>query len=66
MERNAVLAQLDKAGVSGKIKSANLPVTTKLWRQGHLTNFQFLMELNRLASRTFNDLMQHPVLISVS
>ena len=60
-ERNSVLAFLDKAGVSGKIKSANLPVTTKLWRQGHLTNFQYLMELNRLSGRTFNDLMQHPV-----
>ena len=60
-ERNSVLTFLDKAGVSGKIKSANLPVTTKLWRQGHLTNFQYLMELNRLAGRTFNDLMQHPV-----
>ena len=60
-ERNSVLAFLDRSGVSGKIKSANLPVTTKLWRQGHLTNFQYLMELNRLAGRTFNDLMQHPV-----
>ena len=60
-ERNSVMTFLDRAGVSGKIKSANLPVTTKLWRQGHLTNFQYLMELNRLAGRTFNDLMQHPV-----
>lgn len=31
------------------------------WRQGEITNFEYLMELNKLAGRTFNDLMQFPV-----
>ena len=31
------------------------------WRQGETTNFEYLMELNKLAGRTFNDLMQYPV-----
>ena len=28
---------------------------------GEITNFEYLMELNKLAGRTFNDLMQYPV-----
>ena len=31
------------------------------WQQGGITNFEYLMELNKLAGRTFNDLMQYPV-----
>ena len=31
------------------------------WQQGEITNFEYLMELNKLAGRTFNDLMQYPV-----
>ena len=26
-----------------------------------MTNFQYLMHLNKMAGRTFNDLMQYPV-----
>lgn len=61
MERNSFMTLLHNSSVPDQLKSANLSVTTKLWRQGHLTNFQYLLELNRLAGRTFNDLMQHPV-----
>ncbi|VDD90509.1 unnamed protein product [Enterobius vermicularis] len=38
-----------------------LQSTTQLWREGSITNFEYLMELNKLAGRTFNDLMQYPV-----
>lgn len=31
------------------------------WQHGEITNFEYLMELNKLAGRTFNDLMQYPV-----
>ncbi|CAF5114018.1 unnamed protein product, partial [Rotaria sp. Silwood1] len=31
------------------------------WRQGQMTNFDYLMQLNKLAGRTFLDLMQYPV-----
>lgn len=31
------------------------------WIQGEMTNFEYLMELNKLAGRTFNDLMQYPI-----
>lgn len=31
------------------------------WRDGNKTNFEYLMELNKLAGRSYNDLMQYPV-----
>jgi hypothetical protein len=33
----------------------------RLWQEGAITNFDYLMQLNKLAGRTFNDLMQYPV-----
>lgn len=35
---------------------------TQRWQEGHITNFEYLMHLNKQAGRTFNDLMQYPVL----
>ncbi|XP_051946182.1 WD repeat- and FYVE domain-containing protein 4-like isoform X2 [Xyrauchen texanus] len=31
------------------------------WQRGEITNFEYLMHLNTLAGRTYNDLMQYPV-----
>ncbi len=33
----------------------------ELWQDGAITNFDYLMQLNKLAGRTFHDLMQYPV-----
>jgi Beige/BEACH domain len=33
----------------------------ELWKRRKITNFQYLMELNKMAGRTFNDIMQYPV-----
>ncbi|EJD76568.1 beige/BEACH domain-containing protein [Loa loa] len=35
--------------------------TAQLWREGTITNFEYLMHLNKLAGRSYNDLMQYPV-----
>lgn len=32
-----------------------------LWQRGEISNFQYLMHLNTLAGRSYNDLMQYPV-----
>lgn len=32
------------------------------WKEGLITNFEYLTELNKKAGRSFNDLMQYPVL----
>lgn len=37
-------------------------MTMYSWQQGEITNFEYLVELNKLAGRTFNDLMQYPVM----
>jgi hypothetical protein len=34
---------------------------TELWRRRKISNFQYIMELNKMAGRTFNDIMQYPV-----
>eukprot|EP00727_Mastigamoeba_balamuthi_P005964 m51a1_g1988 hypothetical protein (3641) ;mRNA; r:1170322-1185145 len=42
----------------GGIMSLSL---TEKWRRGMMSNFEYLMHLNTLAGRTFNDLNQYPV-----
>lgn len=34
---------------------------TQKWQQGEVSNFHYLMHLNTLAGRSFNDLTQYPV-----
>uniref|UniRef100_A0A1X7VEE8 Uncharacterized protein n=2 Tax=Amphimedon queenslandica TaxID=400682 RepID=A0A1X7VEE8_AMPQE len=68
MERNKVhsgLLELDMPNLvdpggegegGGKLKALTIG-----WQQGEISNFEYLMELNKLAGRTFNDLMQYPI-----
>ena len=35
---------------------------TKSWCAGKMTNFEYLTKLNKTAGRSFNDLMQYPVM----
>ncbi|XP_023212426.1 lysosomal-trafficking regulator-like [Centruroides sculpturatus] len=39
----------------------SLSTLTNQWRMHSLTNFEYLMQLNKLAGRSCNDLMQYPV-----
>ncbi|XP_028409384.1 neurobeachin-like [Dendronephthya gigantea] len=34
---------------------------TQRWQQGEISNFQYLMFINKIAGRTYNDLNQYPV-----
>ena len=34
---------------------------TQKWVHGEINNFQYLMFLNTLAGRSYNDLMQYPI-----
>jgi len=46
------------AGCGGR---ADLAAATEAWREGQLTNFDYLMALNEHAGRSFMDLTQYPV-----
>lgn len=53
-------------GVAEVIANARkAPVVEKTallkWQRGEISNFEYLMHLNTLAGRTYNDLMQYPV-----
>ncbi|OWB82427.1 hypothetical protein B5S33_g1053 [[Candida] boidinii] len=52
------LSQAFSSNLSSHELSLN---ATKKWRQGEISNFYYLMILNTIAGRTFNDLTQYPV-----
>ncbi|XP_076318976.1 lysosomal-trafficking regulator mauve isoform X2 [Tachypleus tridentatus] len=43
------------------VEAETLTALTHMWRERTLTNFEYLTQLNKLAGRSFNDLMQYPV-----
>lgn len=36
-------------------------IETAIFQRGEISNFQYLMHLNTLAGRSYNDLMQYPI-----
>ncbi|CAH0558995.1 unnamed protein product [Brassicogethes aeneus] len=68
------IADSAQQSVAGQKKTANVEQATSLlsnligetsvtqrWVRGEISNFQYLMYLNTLAGRSYNDLMQYPV-----
>ncbi|KAG0672199.1 hypothetical protein C6P45_003674 [Maudiozyma exigua] len=43
------------------MKTKNIYEVTELWRKGRISNFYYLMVINTLAGRSFNDLTQYPI-----
>ncbi|CAM0141774.1 unnamed protein product [Umbelopsis sp. WA50703] len=41
--------------------SSSFSELTQRWSRGEITNFQYLMDLNTIAGRSYNDLTQYPV-----
>ncbi|GAB6023119.1 hypothetical protein CHUAL_007205 [Chamberlinius hualienensis] len=39
----------------------SIDVHTRMWREGVITNYEYLTQLNKFGGRSFNDLMQYPV-----
>ncbi|XP_040905708.1 WD repeat- and FYVE domain-containing protein 4 isoform X2 [Toxotes jaculatrix] len=61
-----VVSSLKGRGVAEVIANARkTPVIEKTalvkWQKGEISNFEYLMHLNTIAGRTYNDLMQYPV-----
>ncbi|KAH7728112.1 beige/BEACH domain-containing protein [Aphelenchoides avenae] len=55
------LAQMQLGHLLPVDNATQLLKATQMWRRGSVTNFEYLMILNKLAGRSFNDLMQYPV-----
>uniref|UniRef100_A0ABM0M5Y3 Lysosomal-trafficking regulator-like n=1 Tax=Saccoglossus kowalevskii TaxID=10224 RepID=A0ABM0M5Y3_SACKO len=61
-ERNLVCRQLMSMELPNLVElDGNTNAITNAWKNGQMTNFEYLMQLNKIAGRTFNDLMQYPV-----
>ncbi|XP_069573980.1 WD repeat- and FYVE domain-containing protein 4 [Brachyistius frenatus] len=63
---STVVPALKGRGVAEVIANARkTPVVEKTalvkWQKGEISNFEYLMHLNTIAGRTYNDLMQYPV-----
>lgn len=52
-------SKLASAFTSGSTSS--LLAATKKWKRGEMSNFYYLIIINTLAGRTYNDLTQYPV-----
>lgn len=46
---------------SGSSEAADAHRLLKAWQRRRISNFEYLMGLNTLAGRSFNDLCQYPV-----
>lgn len=43
------------------MQADNLSDVLEMWREGTISNWQYLTQLNKMAGRSYNDLMQYPV-----
>uniref|UniRef100_A0A6B2KXN1 BEACH domain-containing protein n=1 Tax=Arcella intermedia TaxID=1963864 RepID=A0A6B2KXN1_9EUKA len=59
--RDSVFTLLTNQPGMTKLQHENQSQTLLKWRCGLISNFDYLMYLNSLADRTFNDLTQYPV-----
>ncbi|OBA21617.1 beach-domain-containing protein [Metschnikowia bicuspidata var. bicuspidata NRRL YB-4993] len=52
------LASAFSAGFTGSLSFSEI---TKKWKMGMMSNFYYLLSINTMAGRTFNDLTQYPI-----
>ncbi|XP_077974826.1 lysosomal-trafficking regulator-like [Styela clava] len=63
MERDIIDKKLKALSLPNMLVQDNdLSSLTQMWRNGQITNFEYLTHLNKTAGRSFNDLMQYPVM----
>ncbi|XP_059049622.1 uncharacterized protein LOC131844698 [Achroia grisella] len=60
-DRAAFLRALAACHLPARSEPDTLSEAMSQWRSGNITNWEYLMRLNGLGGRTYNDLMQYPV-----
>lgn len=60
-ERDAFLQQLSQCELVNQMHGDNLADVVEMWREGTISNWEYLTQLNKMAGRSYNDLMQYPV-----
>ncbi|XP_033358417.1 lysosomal-trafficking regulator isoform X2 [Bombus vosnesenskii] len=60
-ERDEFGTELSACNLPRRIPGDDLSEAISLWRSGALTNWEYITCLNKLAGRSYNDLMQYPV-----
>ncbi|XP_051169183.1 lysosomal-trafficking regulator isoform X2 [Leptopilina boulardi] len=60
-EREEFVTELSACNLSRRIPGDNLEENLAHWRNGNLTNWDYITCLNKLSGRSYNDLMQYPV-----
>ncbi|XP_076817532.1 lysosomal-trafficking regulator-like isoform X1 [Clavelina lepadiformis] len=61
-ERDLVFDELGKLDLPNLAQADDVQALTRSWCAGKMTNFEYLTKLNKAAGRSFNDLMQYPVM----
>jgi len=57
-----IFTELSKLNLPNLASSEDVLSMTKAWCSGRIGNFEYLTKLNKAAGRSFNDLMQYPVM----
>jgi lysosomal-trafficking regulator len=62
-ERNNIYKSIQNKGLVNLLcfDENAINEATDLWRESKMSNFEYLMQLNKFSGRTFNDLMQYPI-----
>ncbi|XP_011300955.1 lysosomal-trafficking regulator isoform X2 [Fopius arisanus] len=60
-ERDEFATELSTCNLPRRVPGDDLGEALALWRSGALTNWEYITCLNKLAGRSYNDLMQYPV-----
>ena len=60
-ERDILYQQIKSCDLPNLVEVDDISDVTQAWRLGQMTNYEYLTQLNKLAGRSFNDLMQYPV-----
>ncbi|CAK9830368.1 Lysosomal-trafficking regulator [Anthophora retusa] len=60
-ERDEFVTELSACNLPSRVSGGDLNIAISLWRSGALTNWEYITCLNKLAGRSYNDLMQYPV-----